>query len=106
MSRRFPAPWREEKVAGGYVVRDANGQALVHIFARSSESEAMQAKMLTMDEARRIAVNVAKLPVWVVSIERPSQARVRGVFPKNQNAMCKSSACDRELRTLGNEPLS
>ena len=44
MSRRFPAPWREEKVAGGYVVRDANGQALVHIFACSNESEAMQAK--------------------------------------------------------------
>ena len=41
------------------VVRDANGQALVHIFARSNESEAMQAKMLTMDEARRIAVNEA-----------------------------------------------
>jgi hypothetical protein len=37
MSRHFPPPWREEKVAGGYVVRDANGQALVHIFARSSE---------------------------------------------------------------------
>ena len=43
-------------------MRDANGQALVHIFARSNESEAMQAKMLTKDEARRIAVNVAKLP--------------------------------------------
>jgi hypothetical protein len=62
MSRHFPAPWREEKIAGGYVVRDANGQALVHIFARSSESEAIQAKMLTTDEARRIAVNVARLP--------------------------------------------
>jgi hypothetical protein len=27
MRRRFPAPWREEKIAGGYVVRDANGQS-------------------------------------------------------------------------------
>jgi hypothetical protein len=62
MSRRFPAPWREEKTSSGYVVRDANGQALVHIFARFSESEAKQAKVLTMDEARRIAVNVARLP--------------------------------------------
>jgi hypothetical protein len=42
------------KIAGGYVVRDANGQILVHIFARSTESEAIQAKVLTMDEARRI----------------------------------------------------
>jgi hypothetical protein len=25
MSRRFPAPWREEKFSGGYVVRDATG---------------------------------------------------------------------------------
>jgi hypothetical protein len=62
MSRRFPAPWREEKIAGGYVMRDANGQALVHIYARATESEAAQAKVLTMDEARRIAVNIAKLP--------------------------------------------
>ena len=62
MSRRFPPPWHEEKIAGGYIVRDANGQVLVHIFAHSRESEAIRAKMLTMDEARRIAVNVAKLP--------------------------------------------
>jgi hypothetical protein len=27
-SRRFPAPWRADKITGGYVVRDANGQAL------------------------------------------------------------------------------
>jgi hypothetical protein len=26
--RRFPAPWRAEPIPGGYVVRDANGQAL------------------------------------------------------------------------------
>jgi hypothetical protein len=62
MSRRFPAPWREEKFSGGYVVRDATGQALVYLYARSAESEAIAAKQLTMDEARRIAVNIARLP--------------------------------------------
>jgi hypothetical protein len=32
-SRRFPAPWRADKIAGGYVVRDANGQALAYLEA-------------------------------------------------------------------------
>jgi hypothetical protein len=31
-------------------------------YARDSEAEAMQAKVLTKDEARRIVVNVARLP--------------------------------------------
>ena len=61
-TRRFPAPWRADKMPGGYVIRDANGQALVYVYARNSEAEAMQAKALTADEARRIAINVAKLP--------------------------------------------
>jgi hypothetical protein len=61
-SRRFPAPWRADKIPGGYVVRDANGQALAHIYSRDNEAEALQAKVLTKDEARRIAVNIARLP--------------------------------------------
>jgi hypothetical protein len=24
--RRFPSPWRADKIPGGYVVRDANGK--------------------------------------------------------------------------------
>jgi hypothetical protein len=60
--RRFLPPWRADKIPGGYVVRDANGQALVYIYPRDSEAEAMQAKVLTKDEARRIAINVAHLP--------------------------------------------
>jgi hypothetical protein len=31
-SRRFPAPWRADKIPGGYVVRDAFGQATDRIF--------------------------------------------------------------------------
>jgi hypothetical protein len=60
--RRFPAPWRADKIPGGYVVRDANGQALAYLYSRDSPTEALQAKMLTKDEARRIAINIARLP--------------------------------------------
>jgi hypothetical protein len=61
--RRFPPPWRAEKMPGGYVVRDANDQALAYVYSRANEAEAMQAKVLTDDEARRVAVNIARLPV-------------------------------------------
>jgi hypothetical protein len=57
-----PAPWRADKMPGGYVVRDANGQALAYIYSRDSEAEALQAKVLTKDEVRRIVVNIARLP--------------------------------------------
>ena len=42
---------------------DATGQALAYVYARESEADANTAKVLTMDEARRIAANIAKLPV-------------------------------------------
>jgi hypothetical protein len=29
--RRFPPPWRADKIAGGYLVRDATGQALAYL---------------------------------------------------------------------------
>jgi hypothetical protein len=45
--RRFPAPWRVDRVPGGYIVRDANGQALAYVYSRDNEAEARQAKVLT-----------------------------------------------------------
>jgi hypothetical protein len=45
--RRFPPPWRADRIPGGYVVRDANGQALAYIYSRENEAEARQAKVLT-----------------------------------------------------------
>jgi hypothetical protein len=69
-SRRFPAPWRADKIPGGYVIRDANGQALAYIYSRESEAEALQAKVLTKDEARRMAVNIARLPELLGKGER------------------------------------
>jgi hypothetical protein len=42
-----------------YVVRDANKQALACVHCRDNEYDAA---VLTKDEARRIAANIAKLP--------------------------------------------
>jgi hypothetical protein len=43
----------KKRFSGGYVVRDATGQALAYLYARSTESEAIAAKQLTVDEARQ-----------------------------------------------------
>jgi hypothetical protein len=69
-SRRFPAPWRADKVPGGYVVRDANGQSIAFVYSRDNEDEARQAKVLTKDEARRVAVNIARLPELLWKADR------------------------------------
>jgi len=59
---QFAPPWQVEQIPGGYKVLDANGQALAYVYAIYTKAQADIAKVLTFDEARRIAVNVAKLP--------------------------------------------
>jgi len=61
-SRHFPAPWHVKQIPGGFKILDANGQALAYIYARERRPDADIAHVLTFDEARRNAVNVAKLP--------------------------------------------
>jgi len=60
--RRFPPPWTVEKIPGGFKVIDANGQSLAYVYSRENASDAHMAKVLTEDEARRVACNIAKLP--------------------------------------------
>jgi hypothetical protein len=60
--RRFPPPWTVEQIPGGYKVLDANGQSLAYVYGRETKADADIAHVLTMDEARRIASNIAKLP--------------------------------------------
>jgi hypothetical protein len=62
MPRRFPAPWTAEQIPGGFKVVDATGQAIAYCYGRVKKADADTAKVLTMDEARRVAANIAKLP--------------------------------------------
>jgi hypothetical protein len=43
-------------------MRDHNGQALAYIYFEDEAGRRSAAKLLTRDEARRIAVSIAKLP--------------------------------------------
>jgi hypothetical protein len=61
-SRRFPAPWSAELQPNYYVVRDTDGQQLAYIYYSNDPDRRSAAKLLTKDEARRIAVNFARLP--------------------------------------------
>jgi hypothetical protein len=62
MTRRFPVPWSVHELEQAFVVSDANGQAVAYTYFRRDQNEAEQAHVLTWDEARRIATNIAKLP--------------------------------------------
>jgi hypothetical protein len=45
-----------EQIDGGFKVLDASGQALVYVYARDTREQADIAKVLTLDEARPVAV--------------------------------------------------
>jgi hypothetical protein len=48
---------------------DANGQSLAYVYSRENPNDARMAKVLTEDEARRIASNIAELPTLLGKAE-------------------------------------
>jgi hypothetical protein len=58
-ARRFPPPWSVEEQDACFVVRDHNGQQLAYVYFEDEPGRRSAAKLLTRDEARRIAANIA-----------------------------------------------
>jgi hypothetical protein len=79
MPRRFPPPWSiEEYNDACFIVKDADGHALGYFYFEEEPGRQTAAKLLTKDEARRLAANFAKLPsvprTILKDIPRPSHS--------------------------------
>ena len=61
-ARRFPPPWSVDELKKLFVVKDASGRALAYLYFDDDRYRRSVTNRLTRDEARRIAVNIAKLP--------------------------------------------
>ena len=70
-SSRFPPPWRTSRIAGGWLVTDAHGRALVYVYG-SGAAKGVSDQSLTLDEARRIATAIARLPELLGATASPT----------------------------------
>jgi hypothetical protein len=56
-ARRFPPPWSVEELDACFVVKDHDGQQLAYVYFEDEPGRRSAAKLLTKDEARRIAIS-------------------------------------------------
>jgi hypothetical protein len=59
---QFRPPWSVDDLAGCFVVKARGGQKLAYIYYEDAPGRRSIVKLLSRDEARRIAAAIAKLP--------------------------------------------
>jgi hypothetical protein len=75
-ARRFPPPRSIEDIGACFLVKDSSGKKLAVVYCEEEPGRRSAAKLLTKDEARRIAASVAKA-VGAVSSKELDRLRSR-----------------------------
>jgi hypothetical protein len=83
--RRFPPPWRAEPITGGYVVRDATGQALAYLYGRADPPARAPCRQSLSDEIDATGVTNGTLPVIARSPLPRIPAPMATIFSPTKN---------------------
>jgi endo-1,4-beta-D-glucanase Y len=63
--RRFRSPWTfEDHNNACFIVKDATGFAIAYVYYEDETGRRTASELMTRDEARRIAANIAKIPQY------------------------------------------
>jgi hypothetical protein len=61
-ARHLPSPWSVDDLSACFVVKDGSGQELAYVYYQEHAGRRAVAKLLTRDEAWRVALGIAKIP--------------------------------------------
>jgi hypothetical protein len=90
-------------------VRNANGQALSYVYYESEPGRRSATKLLSKDEARRIAANIAELPTLLVKKMRRNHCRWGQVLAwptQASRASCALGTASKMARQCGHRKKS
>jgi hypothetical protein len=99
MTSRFPAPWRIVEIPNGFAVDDATGQQLGVFYGRADPNIAGHTGFLTIDEARQMAVDFARLPELLERTSELQRGRDSRASARNGAASARRKADPKATRT-------